>query len=125
MRFLKSLPLVLLALPSVALAAAPRTFSELANLLVTILDSATGLLVVAGIVIYFYGVSTNILKMSGEGGAKVRQYMVWGLIVIFVMVSIWGILRILQSTLFGSTQAASTGSQTIQSTSFQAPAFSE
>ena len=94
MRFLKSLPLFALALPSVALAAAPRTFSELANLLVTILDSATGLLVVAGIVI-------------------------------FVMVSIWGILRLLQSTLFGSTQSATSGSQTIQSTSFQAPAFSE
>ena len=124
MRSLKMLPIVFLALPSVALAAAPRTFSELANLLVTILDSATGLLVVAGIVIYFYGVSTNILKLNTESGAKVRQYMVWGLIVIFVMVSIWGILRLLQSTLFGSTQSATSGA-TIQSTSFQAPSFSE
>lgn len=125
MRLLKSLPLLVLAFPAVALAAAPRTFSELANLLVTILDSATGMLVVAGIVIYFYGVSTNILKLKDESGAKVRQYMVWGLIVIFVMVSIWGILRLLQSTLFGSTQSATSGTQTIQSTSFQAPAFSE
>lgn len=112
-------------MPSVAFAAAPRTFSELANVIVTIIDSATGLLIVAGIVIYFYGVSTNILKMKDESGRKVREYMVWGLIVIFVMVSIWGIVRLLQSTLFGNSTAATGTPQSIQSTSFQAPVFTE
>lgn len=125
MRILKSLPLLALALPSVALAAAPRTFSELANLIVSIIDSATGLLVVAGIVIYFYGISTNILKMRDEAGRKAREYMVWGIIVLFVMVSIWGILRLLQSTLFGSSSGTSSGGQTTQSTAFQAPSFTE
>lgn len=102
MKFLRALPFALLLLPTVALASAPRTFEELANLIVEILDGGVGLLVLAGIVIYFYGVSTNILKMSDEGGQKARSYFVWGIIVIFVMVSIWGILDLLQNTLFGN-----------------------
>lgn len=31
-----------------------------------------------------------------------RSYLVWGIIIIFVMVSIWGILQLLQNTLFGN-----------------------
>ena len=102
MKFLRALLLALLLLPTVALASAPRTFEELANLIVAILDSGVGLLVLAGIVIYFYGVSTNILKMSDEGGKTARAYFVWGILVIFIMVSIWGILDLLQNTLFGN-----------------------
>ncbi|MEK7093148.1 MAG: hypothetical protein AAB927_01555, partial [Patescibacteria group bacterium] len=97
MKFLRALPVALLLLPTVALASAPRTFEELANLIVEILDGGVGLLVLTGIVIYFYGVSTNILKMSDEGGQKARAYFIWGIIVIFVMVSIWGILDLLQN----------------------------
>src|SRR3989344_6946654 len=97
------LALLLLAAPAVASAAAPRTFLDLSNLIVLILDNATAVLVVAGIVVYFYGVSTNILSFSEEGGEKLKAYFFWGIIVLFVMVSIWGILRLLQSTLFGGS----------------------
>lgn len=94
--------LVLLALvsPSVAFAA-PRTFSEAVNLLVTIIDTGTGLLILAGIVVYFWGISTNILKMKDEGSQAFKAYFIWGIIAIFVMVSIWGIIELLQNTIFG------------------------
>lgn len=114
-----------LSVPAVALAAAPRTFSELADLVVTLLDSAAGILVVAGIVIYFYGVSTNILKMRDESGQKVRAYMVWGLIVIFVMVSIWGIIGLLQNTLFGGDRYSPSTGQSGAAPAFRAPIFAE
>ncbi|MDO8513975.1 MAG: hypothetical protein Q7S50_00315 [bacterium] len=117
----------MLAAPAVASAAAPRTFQELASLIVLILDNATAVLIVAGIVIYFWGISTNILKLSDEGGAKLKLYLFWGIIVLFVMVSIWGILRLLQSTIFGSS-AYSQSSELTESRSpdlFQPPVFSE
>ncbi len=101
MPYARFVPLVVVLIPSVALAA-PRTFGELANLLVLILNNATTVLIVLGIVVYFFGISTNILKFSEEGGEKLRQYFFWGVIVLFVMVSIWGILRLLQNTLFGA-----------------------
>ena len=107
---------LLLLLPVVALAAAPRTFQELAFDLVDLLDAATAVLIVAGLVVYFYGISTNIMKFSEEGGEKLRAYFLWGIIVLFVMVSIWGIVRLLQDTLFGGSQfgGASSGNQVPQ-----------
>jgi hypothetical protein len=86
--------------PAVALAA-PRTFSELAETFVAIIDSATGLLILAGIVIYFYGISRNVLKMKDEGGKLMWNYVIWGIGVIFLMVSIWGIIELVQNTIFG------------------------
>ena len=132
MKFLRALPLALVLLsvftgtvPQVAFASAPRTFSELANLLVTILDSATGVLVIAGIVIYFYGISTNIMKMNDEGGQKFRAYFGWGILVIFIMVSIWGILELLQNTLFGSNPYNPTTGDDEIGLQFEAPQFIE
>lgn len=121
MRRLFGLGLIVLT-PTIALAAAPRTFAELANLIVTFLDSAAGLLVVAGIVIYFYGISTSMFKLSGESREGLKQYMIWGIAVIFVMVSIWGILRILQNTLFDSSPY-SAGDYVPVGGGFNAPAF--
>ncbi len=116
MRFTRIiLTVLLLSAPAVAYAAAPRTFQELASRLVTLLDSATIVLVVAGIVVYFYGVSTNILNFSDDSGEKLKAYFFWGIIVLFVMVSIWGILRLLQNTLFGGNQF-STAIPVIQTT---------
>ena len=116
--------LLSLGLPAVAFAA-PRTFQELSGVIVNLLNNATAVLVVAGIVVYFFGVSTNILNFSKEGGEKLRAYFLWGILVLFVMVSIWGILRLLQATLFGGTQfgSASETSNTVTSDPFQSPAF--
>ena len=114
-----------LAFPAIALAA-PRTFGELANLLVLILDNATTVLIVLGIVVYFWGISTNILKFSEEGGETVKRYFFWGIIVLFVMVSIWGILRLLQNTLFGSNPySGGGGGVTVHEEPFLPPQFTE
>lgn len=93
--------LSVLALPSVAFAA-PKTFIELAALIVDILDYGTALLVITGIVVYFWGISTNILKMKDEGGQAFKAYFLWGIIALFIMFSIWGIIQLLQNTLFGN-----------------------
>ncbi len=116
--------LLLLAVPTLASAAAPRTFLDLSNLIVNILNNATAVLIVAGVVVYFYGVSTNILSFSEKGGEKLKAYFFWGIIVLFVMVSIWGILRLLQSTLFGgSSDSSGTGAAQAAPDSFQSPQF--
>lgn len=117
--------LAVLILPAVASAEAARTFQELAADIVEILDATTAVLIVAGIVVYFYGISTNILNFSDDAGEKVKAYFFWGIIVLFVMVSIWGILRLLQDTLFGgSINNPTTGTvQTSSSDPFDVPQF--
>src|SRR3989338_11042555 len=121
MRLSRIVIAVSLLAPSVAFAEAPKTFDQLAALVVILLNNATAVLVVAGTVVYFFGVSANILNFSKEGGEKVRAYFLWGIIVLFIMVSIWGILRLLQATLFGGTQFGSVSetSNTVTSDPFQ------
>ena len=116
----------LLLTPALASAAAPNTFQGLANLVVNLLDNATAVLIVAGIVVYFYGISTNILKF-GEGDIeKLKNYFFWGIIVLFVMVSIWGILHLLQDTLFGGNSFnATNGAPQQPANQFQSPQFLE
>lgn len=124
MRTRLAAPLVLLALPAVADAAAPRTFSELASLLVTYMNAGVGVLILAAIVIYFYGISTNVMKFGSEESKQyVRNYFFWGIIVIFVMVSVWGILEMLQNTLFSDSPVAPNGQPGVSGGSFNAPRF--
>ena len=92
----------LLFFPVIALAAAPRTFQELVNTLVIIIDNAAIVLVVLGIVIYFYGTTTKLFKMKHGSSEGLGPYLMIGIGILFVMVSIWGILQLLQYTLFGN-----------------------
>jgi hypothetical protein len=104
MRVIKAWILILiLTAPVVAFAAEPKTLKELAALIVTILNRATVVLVAAGLVIFLYGTAFNLFKSGEQGGNQLRQFLVWGVIALFVMVSIWGILRLLQATLLGGT----------------------
>ena len=95
------------ALPAVALAAgAVGTYSELVNKLVSIMGIGSIVLVTLGFAAYFYGMSANILQFSSESGAEKRKaFFFWGIIILFVMLSIPGILRLLGRTLF-TTQGA-------------------
>ena len=60
------------------------------------------MLVAAALVAFLYGAAYNMLKAGERGGTALRQFLVWGVVILFVMVSIWGILNLLQQTLFGS-----------------------
>ncbi|MEK7499779.1 MAG: hypothetical protein AAB649_04200 [Patescibacteria group bacterium] len=103
MRRLRTLGLLLsvLALPYLVHAQNPRTFKELADQLATIMNSGVTILITAGIVIYFWGAVRHIMENGeSENSWEMRKFLFTGLIVIFVMVSIWGILSLLQNTLF-------------------------
>ena len=93
-------------------ASAPRTLGDLANQITVILSSGTSLLVLLGIVVYFWGIAYNILRF-GEGDMEVfRLYFFWGIIVIFMMVSIWGIVGVLQNSIFGGNPLSRGGGGT-------------
>lgn len=125
MKLLRPILLIsMILVPAVAFAQAPRTFQELAVDIVDILDATTAVLILAGIVVYFYGISINILNFGEDGMEKVKAYFFWGIIILFVMVSIWGILRLLQNTLFGgSPNNPSTGEVDSGFDGFAAPPF--
>lgn len=89
--------------PAVALAA-PQTFKELVDRTVVIMDLLVPTLVAASVVIYFFGIAQNVLQFGDPShrGEKMKAFYGYGLLVLFVMVSVWGILRIMVATFFSS-----------------------
>ncbi len=119
-RFLLSLSaLLILVAPALSEAAsAPRTFAELAHQATVILSSGTTVLVLSGMVVYFWGIAYNMNRF-GEGEYEVfKQYFFWGIIIIFLMVSIWGVLGILKNTFFSSNRVTGGGGTGQNCTSF-------
>lgn len=108
---IRALPAIVLLSPFIASAEVAHTLRDLVEMLVDLLNKATGVLVAAALVAFLYGAAYNMLKAGERGGAALRQFLVWGIIILFVMVSIWGILNLLQQTLFGSSGNGGNGAQ--------------
>jgi hypothetical protein len=95
-----------ISLPTVALAA-PRTFGELVNRIVTIVDLVTPTLITIAVVFFMYNILGSFGIFDGEGKnainkEKFKSSAGWGIIILFVAVSIWGILQLLENTLFSA-----------------------
>ncbi len=92
----------MLLMPAVALAAnnlqgVLRTFGDLIN-------TATPIIVALALLAFFWGLAMYIWGNKDEtDGGKGRDMMIYGIIALFVMVSVWGLVNVLGST-FGIDQ---------------------
>ena len=90
---------LLVAMPLVASAAA-NNFSDLAATIISLVNYASGVVIAAAIAVYFWAIAKDFKAlMSGETKNQITL-LVWGMIGIFVMVSIWGILRVISNSIF-------------------------
>ncbi len=97
---------ILLSATAIPVMAAPvTTFKQLINdlLITTILKPLIPLLIGLAIVVFFYGIIVFVLSEGGDKKQDGKQYMFWGVIGIFVMVSVWGLVDLLKDT-FGLDQ---------------------
>lgn len=77
------------------------TFASLVDSLINLINGLVGLLVGAGMIIFFIGVIKYIYRAPNPKAQKYgRDMIVWGLLAMFVMVSVWGILRLVRESLF-------------------------
>lgn len=51
-------------------------------------------------VFYFIWALTNYMRKAGEEKNDAKEQMLWGVIILFVMVSVWGLVAILDATIF-------------------------
>jgi hypothetical protein len=63
-----------------------------------LIDIVTPIVFSLALLFFFWGLATFILK-SGEEKDLGKQRMIWGLVALFVMFSVWGILRFAQESL--------------------------
>lgn len=71
---------------------AVQTVGEIFGLLIPIF-------VVLAVIYFIYGLAQYILKAGDEDGRRgARDTMIWGVIALFVIVSIWGLVGVLSDT---------------------------
>lgn len=90
---------VAMLVPSIVLAA-PKTFQELIGLVIDFANLLVPVLMGIAVLLYFWNISKTLFGIEGssDNREKMREAIVWGLGILFVMVSVWGILNILKQT---------------------------
>ena len=70
-----------------------------------LLDRLVPLLIGLALLLFLWGVFRFMLARGGSEDERKegRQFMLWGLIALFVMVSVWGLVGILGETILGGT----------------------
>lgn len=99
------LPILFLAYPS-ALYAAPATLKELFLLIAGLVNVVIPILVGLALLIFFWGVAKLVLYADNE--QKRREginTIIWGLVALFVIISVWGIVFLFTQTFFGVSGA--------------------
>lgn len=86
----------LFALPAVASAQTPTNLTNLIALAGDILNRIIPVLIALALVAFFWGLVTYIFKQGKDNGKKLITA---GLLGLFIMVSVWGIIRLAQNTL--------------------------
>jgi hypothetical protein len=75
------------------------TVIGLINMLIVVLTAAA-------LVVFFIGLVRYIYEAGDAHGHKEgRERIIWGLITLFILFSLWGIINLLELTFFGSTTA--------------------
>jgi len=84
------------AVPFIVAAQSLQTTTSLISALV---NYGIGLLIGIAIIAFFWGLIMYLFKSKGgEEGKKAYQMMVWGILALFVMLSVYGLVRLLQNT---------------------------
>jgi hypothetical protein len=97
MKFVRALPVLAVLVAATPLLAGAVTFLDTLNLINRFLNAVVPMIITIAIIFFFWGLAQLLLN-AGEKRSDAIQTMIWGVVAIFVMVSIWGIIKLLQST---------------------------
>jgi hypothetical protein len=100
---------IILSAPALGVLSAdsPKDFKDVINnvFINGMIRPLVPLLIGLAVVVFVYGVLLLVLSEGGEKKEEGKEFMFWGIIGIFVMVSVWGLVSVLKST-FGLDTAA-------------------
>ncbi len=105
---LKVLPSLSVLLPGIALAQNFAWFTNIVTSLGKIVNALIPIAVSLALLVFIWGLAQFILA-SGDEGAKDegKRRMIWGVVALFCIVSIWGIIAVMQN-IFGVTASTQT-----------------
>jgi len=98
----KALPFLLMLLPNLVFAA-----TTIADIIVKLKGYLNGIIPVViglGVLYFIWGMAQFILNSGNEQGVtEGRSKMVWGIIAIFVMIAVWGLVSLISKSLLIDT----------------------
>ncbi len=87
------------------------TISGIINNLIALLNQLIQVLMILGTVAFLWGVIQYVLAgESADKMKKARDFLIWGIIGLFFMVAMWGIVYAIQNTIFGRGAAGNSSS---------------
>ena len=90
---------VLLVLLIIPLFASAQNLQGLLNAFSELLNLAIPVVIALAVLYFFWGLAQYILNSGDETKkSEGRSIMIYGIIALFVMVSVWGLIRLLQET---------------------------
>jgi hypothetical protein len=79
---------------------AGQNVTGLVNIFGNLVNLSIGILITLALAVFFWGLVRYIFKLGGDEGAKNgKNLMIYGIIALFIMVSIWGIVSFVGSFL--------------------------
>lgn len=79
----------------------PQNFKDIVALAIDLLEQALYILVALSMIVVLWGGVRLLLNFGDERGMQSgRQILLWGIIGLFVIFSVWGLVQIVQSAFF-------------------------
>jgi FtsH-binding integral membrane protein len=97
----KIIALIAFAIPAIASAQALAPITNVNNLTTRILgigNTITYILVAAAVIFIVWNVVKYMIKPAGEDRSAAGKDIIWGIVGLFIIVSIWGLVNILTNT---------------------------
>lgn len=82
------------------IAAVASTFPQLISYLIGIINFMIPVLMAGALFFYFYHSGFSLLKGGGMNREEMKSQLVQGALILFVMVSIWGLVGFLENTFY-------------------------
>ena len=116
-KYITIISIILFTTPFITHAALFNNLTGLINILIDLINKSTVIVVALALLFFFWGMSNFIFNAADETKRKEgRSVMMWGVIVLFVIVSIAGIINVLNAT-FLKGNNSSTNSRLLPSLS--------
>ena len=79
----------------------PTNFGQLVNIFINLIREVLPVIVGLTLLVFIWGLVKFISRVGGDEKVVTegKKLMIWGLIALFIMISIWGILRLFYSEL--------------------------
>src|SRR3990167_4376395 len=99
MRSRTGLSLIGFAVLAAPLIAQAQNIESVTSLISSLVNYSITILIGVAIIAFFYGLIRYLFSATGaEDKGKAAKIMIWGILALFIMLSIYGLVRLLQNT---------------------------